>query len=170
MENYLFTEKEIEERRKIFRKESLENDNSYSKEIIIIRAALKTSNEFNQMDYVYVLKNSLINDLVVKKTINSFNENKESYKNSSNENIIIGAINHAMTMTMGREEDYHVIIALVNKKDVYKSNNAGEYHYDGDKTIKAISIIDVSSDTLEVKESNKLYEIKNLRKREKPQI
>lgn len=170
MENYLFTQKEIEKRREIFRKDSLNEDTSYSKDIIIVRAALKTSNDFNPMDYVYVLKNSLINDLVVKKAINSFNENKESYKNSNNENIIIGAINHAMTMTMGREEDYHVIIALVNKKDVYKSNNAGEYHYDGDKKIKAISIIDVSAETLEVKESNKLYEIKNLRKREKPTV
>lgn len=162
MEDYDFNKEAIEERRKFFKGNSLEHENEYSKNVIMVRAALKQSNVFNNMDYVYILKNSLINDLMIKKSIISFNENKDKRLNSSNENTIIGAISHAITMTLTRGEDYHIIIALVDKKDVYKSRNTGEFHYDGKEAIKGLSVININSETIEVSESEDINEIKKI--------
>lgn len=38
---------------------------------------------------------------------------------------------HAEHMAVTEGEDYHVIRALVNSKDVYEAPNPGEYFYDG---------------------------------------
>lgn len=167
MEDFTYKNEDVQKRREIFRKDSLENDINFSKDILIIRASLKSSHEFSPMDYVYTIKNSLINQQMIEKALEHYHEQTPPNKLQSVYKSIISGIEHAVTMAISREEDYHVIIAKVNKKDVFKSQNSGEYHYDAEKPLKAISVIDVSAEDLVAKISDNISNIKQLNRKEK---
>lgn len=140
----IFHPERVQERREIFRRESL-IQNEFARKYVVLRAMNKEVNHLFPMDYAYI-SNGTVLKTMAKKVVAAYEAGDRSMLFSSTEKSLIKTLDHAVTMALSSSEPQHVTMAVVDNKHLYHAVNPGEFFYDGAKPAKVESLIDVSED------------------------
>lgn len=141
---HVFNPAEVQTRRETHRRECL-LAGEFARKYVVLRAMSKEANHIFPADWVYISNGSVLKTMA-KRVVDAYLEGDRNKLISSTEKSLMLALDHAATMALSSSSPQHVTVAVADNRNLYRTLNAGEFFYDGNKPLKVESLIDVSAD------------------------